>query len=144
MMVLSIVLAVVFSNILGALWYSPVLFVKPWLRSQGLPEDLKPSEAQKKEGMRSMMYNVVTTIITMLVLGHMLAMGYQYFPSFRENAIGASALLGVLVWLGYVVPTTLQAVFFERKNWKTAGINLAYRIIELVGASLLITTIGLK
>lgn len=140
-MILAVVLTVIFSSVLGGLWYSPMLFMKPWMKSQGMDERFTPNDAEKKKGQKSMSLNLLMTIVAMIILSYFLSVAITYVPFFQQNPLRASAIFGFLLWLGFVVHTTLQAVFFERKNWKTAGINLAYRLIELVGASMIIGAI---
>src|SRR3989442_649584 len=91
--VLAVIVAAVATFILGAVWYSPVLFAKQWVQAHGYtPEQL---EAMKKRGV-ARAYAV--SALCYLVMAYALALlaSYTQATSFVQGV-----WLGFLLWLGF-------------------------------------------
>lgn len=83
----AIISAVFARQLIGFLWYSPVLFLNPWLQSQGRPVEALGSGADLVEPL-------VVDIVASLVIAYGLAgilrpLGVR---SFRKGAIGGAML----------------------------------------------------
>src|SRR2546429_2890520 len=103
--VLAVIVAAVATFILGAVWYSPVLFAKQWVQAHGYtPEQL---EAMKKRGV-ARAYAV--SALCYLVMAYALALlaSYTQATSFVQ---GVS--LGFLLWLGLAATSGLTAHMFS-------------------------------
>ena len=141
---LAILLAVIASSAIGALWYSPVLFGTVWQKAMGFTSPV--TEEERKKGMNAMLANTVTTVITMIglyglvgLLTGSLTCPYDTIACGPLNAgMPVGIYAGIIVWTFFVLPTVLQSVFFEKKTWFVAGINLGYRLVELVVAGAII------
>ncbi len=108
---------------LGALWYSPVLFGKIWMKAIGM------SEAELKEASQGMgmAYGLmfVSALVMSYVLGHMV----DYSQSVN-SVLGAKT--GFWIWLGFVAPVTLQSKVFENKPWTLWLLNNGYNLTGLI------------
>lgn len=125
-------LAIALANfVLGWLWYSPVLFAKPWAKALGLKLD--PKKMSKADKAR-MPYLFGGAIVSSLLLSFVMqtlvrGLGAQTFMQ--------GALVGLALWLGQIVPYGLGGLWEGRKN-VVIGINLGnYFVANLVFAGIL-------
>lgn len=122
---LAVAAALVANMIIGALWYSPLLLGNAWIKSTGrTPEEIEG-------GGKAMATVIVPAALNALILAVIVhAVG--------ANTAADGALLGFLVWLGFVLPTNWIEIIFDRKSYRTAAINNGNFIITfpLMGAIL--------
>jgi len=101
--------------VIGFLWYSPLLFAKPWMLAMGYdPEDkAKLAEMQKSAGP---MYGIafLASLLTAFVLGKII-----YNLSINTALYGMK--VGFAVWLGFVATVQLTDMLFARKPLKLFG-----------------------
>ena len=124
---LAVLVVAIISMIIGALWYSPLLFGNIWMKLMKITKaDIE--KAKKK----SMTGNYVASFIAVLILSYVLSfvIGFVAF-----NSIGGSILLSLLLWLGFIATTFLNSVLWENKSVKLYLINiLHYLVVFLVAA----------
>jgi hypothetical protein len=115
---------------LGALWYSPLLFARPFIALRGYsPEQLAAVEAQSHVG------EIGLAFVTSLVLAYVLA----HFVQFMGAETAASgALTGFWLWLGFVMTTNLETVIFEGRPVGLYLINNGYHLVGLLGMGALL------
>ncbi|HEX7956308.1 MAG TPA: DUF1761 domain-containing protein, partial [Pyrinomonadaceae bacterium] len=91
--------------VLGALWYSPLLFARPFIALKGLmPERVAAMQAE------SHAVEIGVAFVSSLVLAYVLA----HFVKFTGAETARSGMLtGFWLWLGIVVTTNLETVIFE-------------------------------
>ncbi len=125
---LAVLVAAVLTMVLGAVWYSPVLFAKQWMAAQGhTPEAL---EQMKRKGMiRAYAVSFLCYLVTAYVVA--LFTAYMQAMSFAQGL-----WLGFLVWLGFAATIGLTGNIFSQKPiaaWVIdAGYQLAYLLIMAV------------
>ena len=106
--------------VIGALWYSPALFLNTWLKLAGV------TEAQMKDGMgKAVAVDVVGSFIMAFVLVH--AVRYAGATTAPEGMA-----VGFFNWLGFVAVVTIGTVTYERKPFKLFLLNNGYFLISLV------------
>ncbi len=106
----------------GALWYSPLLFIKPWLRLSGV------SDAQMKAGMaKAIILDLVFSVIMAFVLLH--AIRYALPTS---HSVGLGLAVGFLNWLGFIVPVQAGAMTYEKKPFGYFAINSGYQLVTIL------------
>lgn len=120
--------AAVAKFILGALWYSPLLFLKSWMKAAGV------KEGQMKEGMPKAM---ISEFIGNLVLAFVLAHAIHYA---KPTALGFALMVGFFNWLGFVLTVQMGGVFYEGKPLKWLFINSSYLLLALLGMSAILYT----
>src|SRR5256885_9357373 len=94
--ILAVLVAAVLTFVLGAVWYSPVLFAKQWMAAQGYtPEKL---EEMKRRGV-TRAYAV--SVLCYLVTAYVMALLASYTNS---TTLAQGLWLGFLSWLGVAAP----------------------------------------
>jgi uncharacterized protein DUF1761 len=123
--ILAVLVAALLTFVLGAFWYSPVLFARQWMQAQGYtPERLE--EMKKKGHTRA----YVGSALCYLVMAYVVALLAAYTNS---STLAQGLWLGFLAWLGFAAPIGLTANLFSEKPiaaWVIdAGYQLAYLVI---------------
>jgi hypothetical protein len=105
---------------LGAVWYSPALFSKPWMAALGIVPD-----ASKKGLATGMIASFIGDILVAFVLLHfILWSGAQTF--------GLGAFVGFITWLGFFAATQFPQGIYERRPAKLFLINMGYWLLGLL------------
>ena len=115
---------------LGALWYSPVLFAKPWQRSIGWDENRAPPQASPMTYIVPLIAYIVMAIAIGLIAG---ATGTDTF--------GEGVVLGLVVGVGLsLAHTFVDASFSPEKPqpWTWFAINGTYHALGLVIVSVVV------
>ena len=120
---LAVLVAAISTMVVGFVWYSPILFAKPWMREMGYdPNDkAKVQEMQKSAGpayLGSFIAGLVSAFILALFLHEM-----------NAQSLGFGLLVGSHVWLGFVATVQLTGVLFMKQSMKLFAINTGYQLI---------------
>jgi Protein of unknown function (DUF1761) len=123
--ILAVLVAALLTFVLGAFWYSPVLFAKQWMAAQGYtPEKLQ--EMKKRGATRA----YVVSVLCYVVMAYVVSLLASYTNS---TTLAQGLWLGFLAWLGLAAPIGLTANVFSEKPiaaWVIdAGYQLAYLLI---------------
>jgi len=105
----------------------------------GFGGDARPSGAEIAKGS---ILNLIGTLLMAFALNHEVLV---YRPSSWGKAgedvapwvYGLS--MGLLVWLGFIVPMLLNGVAFERKPWKVFFISATYQLLSLVAMAMILS-----
>jgi Protein of unknown function (DUF1761) len=121
--IVPVIVAAVATMVLGFLWYSPLLFARPWMRAMGYdPDDkAKLSEMQKGAGL---MY--AGAMLASLASAFVLA---KVIEITTVNAALYGMKVGFAVWVGFVTTVQFTAFLFERKPFKLYAINTGYQLV---------------
>ena len=106
--------------LIGALWYSPALFLRSWLQLSSVTED------EMKAGMtKAVLIDVIGSFLMAFVLVH--AVRYAGATmAFQGMAVG------FFNWLGFVAVVTIGTVTYERRPFKLVLLNNGYLLISLL------------
>ena len=107
--------------ILGAVWYSPVLFAKPWMALLGI----KPDAANRKSLVPGMISSLAGDFILAFALDHVVL--WSNVGSWRGGAF-----IGVLVWLGFFAAPNYPQGIYENRPVKLFAINNGYWLVGLI------------
>lgn len=118
---LAVLLAAVLNMVLGALWYSPVLFAKTWMAALGKTED----EIRKNSPGPIYAINTIGNLVLAYVLAHIIDYA-------QATTVVQGAQTGFWVWLGFLVPVLLTVYMFEMRSIKLYFIFISYQLIALV------------
>ena len=111
---LAVFVCAIANLVLGALWYSPILFYRGWLSETGLSEEqLAQSNPIKIYGL---------TFVLALVMSYNLA--FYLGDASTTAAWGATA--GFLAGFGWSTLIFTVIALFERRSWKYIFINGGY------------------
>lgn len=115
--IIGLILGTLINMGLGALWYSPVLFMKPWMKEAGISEnDIQSSQREmgKIYGMTGLGALITSAFLGLFVL------------NMNIDNIGEGLLWAVILWLGTQLPSIIKNWGFENRTWKLGMINHGY------------------
>lgn len=116
---LAILVSAIILWVLGAIWYT-ALFSKPWMALVGAKR-----EPGKRDGMllgmtASFLCDLVLSLILSLLIMWSKASGFKY-----------GAVVGVLMWIGFIAATSLPQGIYEKRPFKLFAINSGYWLVGL-------------
>ncbi|MDB5225038.1 MAG: hypothetical protein JWO43_660 [Candidatus Adlerbacteria bacterium] len=116
------------SFVVGWAWFSPLLFMKPWMRMSGV----KMGEGGGTKGMiRSMVIMFVCSLLTAYVLAHFIAL-------LAVTTVNMALQLGFWVWLGFYATMQLGPYLWEGKPFQLYLIQAGQTLVTtLVMAAIL-------
>ena len=121
---IAVLVAAVVNMIIGALWYSPVLFGNLWARLSGM--DKKSMDKAKHKGMGKLYAAAfISTFVMAFVLAH--------FIDYTESTTVSDGMqAGFWIWLGFIATVSLGGVLWENKPIKVWVLNNAYNLFGLL------------
>jgi len=128
---LAVLVAAVAGMVIGAFWYSPLLFGNIWVKLMNF--DKKKMEETKNKGMAKY---YALAFLAVLVMSYILAHFVDYAGA--TNLVQALQL-GFWVWLGFFVTTMLNSVLWEGKPVKLYLIGIVHYLVALEVMSLILT-----
>ena len=115
----AVVVAALVPMFLGALWYSTALFARPWMRAvDRTQEELKGGQL-----------GYVISAIGALLMSYALARIVRWA---EVDELWNGALVGLLVWVGFVGPVLAVTTYFGGRPGKLWLINGGYQLVALV------------
>jgi Protein of unknown function (DUF1761) len=120
---LAVLVAAIATMVVGFLWYSPILFAKPWMRAMGYdPNDrLKTQEMQKSAG-PAYLWSFVASLVSAFILATLL-------HALEVQSLGIALLVASHVWLGFVATVQLTGALFMKQSMKLFAINTGYQLV---------------
>jgi hypothetical protein len=120
---LAVLVSALATMVIGFLWYSPMLFAKPWTILMGYdPNDkAKMAEMQKSAG-PSYAMSLIASVLSAMVLGKIIAVA-------GAMTALAGVEIGLAVWLGFVTTVQLTNALFMRQRAKLYMINTGYQLV---------------
>jgi hypothetical protein len=105
------------------LWYSPVLFARPWIRLMGRSEEEMRAAVDKKA--------LPHMYLAVFLCGFLIAfvMAGIFFRYGTRSALDG-AMLGALCWLGFAAPTSYATALFSLQPRALWLINSAYNLVS--------------
>lgn len=130
---LAVAVAVIVSFIIGSAYYG-VAVREVWQRSMGFTGERAPGTV---EAIRGSVINIVGTIFMAYVLARLIA-DWRPAGGETQSAILTGIIIGLLAWIGFVVPTLATGVAYERKSWTVFGINAFFQLVSLLVMGLIL------
>ncbi|NUN10890.1 MAG: DUF1761 domain-containing protein [Ignavibacteriaceae bacterium] len=116
---LAVFVAALAGFIIGAIWYSPLLFSKVWVRETGLKEEeLKNANMVKIFG---------TSFVLMFIQSVMLSS----FVADEEGAL-FRMIAGMIIAVGWIVTSIGVLFLFERRSFKLFLIDAGYFVVTFM------------
>jgi Protein of unknown function (DUF1761) len=126
---LAVLVAAVVVFILGWLWYSPLLFYKPWMRARGL--DPAAAMAGAKMPVGKLAIELVRCIVLAFIIGHLIvATGVTNWV--------IALHLGLLLWIGFPVVLLTGSVIWENIPVKVAAIHAGDWLVKMLVISVIL------
>jgi len=120
---LAVLVAAVAAFVLGWLWYSPLLFFKPWMRLRGMDPDAAMAGAKMPVG--KLVIEFVLCLILACVIARLVAL----------LAVGSwlgAVHLGFFLWIGFPVVILTGSVLWENIPWKVAAIHAGDWLVKML------------
>jgi hypothetical protein len=106
--------------VLGAVWYSPALFSKPWMAALGIVPD-----SSRKGLATGMIASFLGDLLVAFALLHVILWsGARHFA--------AGAFVSFVCWLGFFAATQFPQGIYERRPTRLFWINNGYWLIGLI------------
>jgi hypothetical protein len=129
-----VAVACVVQFILGALWYSPILFGKIWMEIMECtnipPEELKKMQ---KEMAPFYLLQLGLTLLTTVSFANLVV----YIPDFSIYHVA------FWIWIGFIAPTQVACIIWantKKQYWlKQSLIMMSYQLIAIMIASWILT-----
>jgi hypothetical protein len=120
---LAILACAVACMVVGFLWYSPVLFAKPWMREMGYDlNDKEKMDAMRKSAGPAYGASFIASILTAFIL-------QMFFHWLGVGGAVAGMLVAFHVWLGFVATVQLTGVLFMKQSMKLYAINTGFQLV---------------
>ncbi len=116
----AVAVAALATFVVGGLWYSPLLFAKPWMRVNGFSE----ADLQRQSKTRAFGGSAGFALIMSLNLALFLA------DEGTNLAWGLAA--GGLAGVGWVATGLGMTALFENRSWTYIAINSGYHIVSFL------------
>jgi len=127
----AVLVSAVASMVIGALWYSPILFGNIWMNLMKI--DPKNIDKMKDKGMGKYYF---TAFNGSLIMSFVLAVLVDYAGAVT---VSDALMLGFLIWLGFSVTVLLNSVLWEGKPVKVYLINIFQLLVSLLIMSTILT-----
>jgi hypothetical protein len=115
----AILVAALSGFMLGAVWYSPILFANAWLKGAGLSNE----EVQK--GNKAKIFG--STFVLFLIMAFVLALFVNHGNANAAWGAGVGFHAGLLTFSAIAIHS-----LFELKGWKLILINGGYSMVSLI------------
>lgn len=121
--------AVIAAWVVAALWYSPLLFVRPWGEMSGV------DGAKFAAGLpRAIAVDLASFAIMALILD-------QVLHAWGALTIVSAILRTFLLWLGFVAVALLHSVTYEHRDPRYYAINAGYRLVSMTAMGVILTAL---
>ena len=127
---LAVFVAAVAVFVLGWLWYSPLLFYKPWMRLRGLD----PVAAMA--GAKMPAAKLLIESVRCLVLAYAVA---RFVALVGVGSWMGAVHFGLFLWIGFPVILLTGSVLWENIPWKVAAIHAGDWLVKLLVVPIIVT-----
>ena len=127
---LPVLVAAVVVFVLGWLWYSPVLFYKPWMRLRGLDPVAAMAGVKMPGG------KLLVELVRCLLLAYVIA---RFVALLGISSWLMAVHFGFMAWIGFPVIILTGSVLWENTPWKVAAIHAGDWLVKLLVISVIVT-----
>ena len=130
---LAVLVAAISTMVVGFLWYSPLLFAKPWMKEMGYdPNDKAKTEEMKKSAGRAYGGSFVASLVSAFILA-------LFLHEMRVVSLNIGLLVAFHVWLGFVATVQFTSALFTKQSMKLFGINTGYQLVCYLAMAAILT-----
>jgi len=120
---LAILVAAISTMILGFIWYSPLLFAKPWTREMGYDlNDKAKMEEMRKSARPAYAGSFVASLISAFTLALIL-------HGLQAQSLNFGLMASFHIWLGFVATVQFTGALFAKQSMKLFAINTGYQLV---------------
>ncbi len=128
---LSIFVATCASFVVGAIWYSPLLFINAWMKGEGVTKNQLPK--------RSKSYMARIQLYSFIAHGAMASVLAVIFDLLRISSLRVAVSLGLLLALGFIITTrfidmvyTIHGNHYDAKSQIKFLVSSGYYVVVVV------------
>lgn len=115
----AIIVAAVVRQVLGMLWYSPIVFGPAFVRYTGCSD-----QEMKARLPKAIAWDILGALVMSFILVHAV-----YYAG--ATTIGTGVAVGLFNWLGFIVVTHLPLVTYEKRPLGLFAIGMGYNALAL-------------
>ena len=120
---LSVLVAAIATMVLGFLWYSPILFARPWMVLMGYdPNDKAKLDEMRKSAGKTYALSFLASLASAFVLAKIIDVA-------SVSSVLYGMKYGFAIWLGFVTTVQLTGALFGRQPFKLFLINTGYQLV---------------
>jgi hypothetical protein len=120
---LAILVAAISTMVVGFLWYSPLLFAKPWMREMGYdPNDKAKTQEMQKTAGPAYAGSFVASLLSAFTLALIL-------EGLHMADVPHGLMVGFHVWLGFVATVQFTGALFMKQSMKLFAMNTGYQLV---------------
>ncbi len=148
----AIILAGLVSFAIGALWYSPALFAKPWQEDTGIGDDGRPSSnnsnsdkgnnnavsSKNADDNAAVVYG--GSLFLMLLMSFALALTLQEYAAHHELNWQVGASKGLFYGIFFAATSIGINYLYQRKSLRLFLIDASYQILFLTISGIILAT----
>jgi len=127
---LPVIVAAVAVFVLGWLWYSPLLFYKPWMRLRGMDPVAAMAGAKMPAG------KLLIELVRCLVLAYVIA---RFTALLGVGSWMGAVHLGLFLWIGFPVILLTGSIIWENVPWKVAAIHAGDWLVKMLVISIIVS-----
>ena len=127
---LPVLVAAVVVFVLGWLWYSPLLFYKPWMRLRGMDPVAAMAGAKMPGG--KLLIELARCLVLACVIAHFVAL-------LGGSSWMGAVHLGLLLWIGFPVIVLTGSILWENVPWKVAAIHAGDWLVKMLVISIIVS-----
>ena len=120
---LAVLVAAIAVFVLGWLWYSPLLFYKPWMRAKGIDPAVAMSGAKMPAG------KLVIELVRCIVLAYIIA---RFAALLGISSWMGAVHFGVMLWIGFPVILLTGSVLWDNVPVKVAAIHAGDWLVKML------------
>jgi hypothetical protein len=120
---LAVIVAAIVVFVLGWLWYSPLLFYKPWMRARGIDPAVAMAGAKMPTG------KLVIELVRCIVLAYLVA---HFVGLLGDSSWPVAAHFGLLLWIAFPVVLLTGSVLWDNTPLKVAAIHAGDWLVKLL------------
>ena len=120
---LAIFVAAISTMVVGFLWYSPLLFARPWMREMGYdPNDKAKTQEMQKSAGPAYAGSFVASLISAFTVA-------LFFHALRVDSRHTGFMASFHIWLGFVATVQFTGALFTKQSMKLFAINTGYQLV---------------
>jgi len=120
---LAVLVAAISTMAVGFLWYSPLLFAKPWMKEMGYdPTDKAKTDEMKKTAGPAYAGSFAASLLTAFTLALIL-------HGLRAEDLHFGLMASFHIWLGFVATVQFTGALFTKQSMKLFAINTGYQLV---------------
>jgi len=120
---IAVLVAAIAVFVLGWLWYSPLLFYKPWMRARGMDPAAAMAGAKMPGG------KLVVELLRCIVLAYVIA---RFVALLGISSWMGAVHFGFLLWIGFPVILLIGSMLWENTPPKVAAIHAGDWLVKML------------